>query len=84
MAEPERDHGDVDARMQEAHGCCMSEDVGRHLLRFERGAAISSRADMFGQEGSHGVATQCCGPMRSRKERVTGLAALLIGPSLQH
>ncbi len=84
MAKPERDHGDVDARMQETHGGRMSEDVGRHLFRSEGRAANSSRGDMFGHDGSHCVATQSCSPMGSRKKRIIGLTALLVGPCLQH
>ena len=34
MAKPERDHGDVDACMQETHGGRMSEDVGRHPVSY--------------------------------------------------
>ena len=32
VPEPERDDGDVDARVQEPHGCRVPEDVGRHRL----------------------------------------------------
>ncbi|HLI33082.1 MAG TPA: hypothetical protein VKU89_10150 [Solirubrobacteraceae bacterium] len=58
VAEPQRDHGSLDAGVQELHRGGVSERVQRHVLGLEGRAAIAGSGEMLGETALQPVAAQ--------------------------
>ena len=52
VAEPERDHGDVDAGVQQPHGGGVPQDVRRDVLVVQGRAGLGGGGGVFGERRS--------------------------------
>ena len=50
MTEPQRDHGAIDARLQQLHRSAVPEHVRRHPLGRQRWTSLAGDAHMFAQQ----------------------------------
>ena len=82
VAEPEGDHGGVDAGVEESHGGGVAEDVQRHLLVVQARCVPGGVAEVFGEPTLERVAAESSA-LPGREERLGCAAAAFAGPGAE-
>lgn len=77
MPEPERDHREIDAGLQQCHGSGVAQGVRRDVLGGQRGHDARGGGGVLGDEVLDGVATQ--GPSGSGAEDRVGVFSCAFG-----
>ena len=82
MAEPERDHGDVGARFEQAHGAGVPQGVDGDLLGAQRRAGPARGREVQGETVLDGVVAEP-GTGSGGEQRVVRCAGVLGEPAAQ-
>ena len=83
VAEPERDHRCVHARVQERHGGRVTQDVRGDRLGADRGAALPRRDRVVGDKQRDRITTERP-TAAGREQRILGSASSFGQPAPQH
>lgn len=82
VTEPQRDHGAVDARLQQLHRRTVPQDVRRHPLRLQRRTALASDLHMLRQKRLDAVGAESP-PVHVGEQSGSSLPYRLFEPCLE-
>ena len=82
VAQPNGDHGSVDAGLQQLHGGAVAENMGSHVFPRDRGAGLCCRGSIFPDEVLDGIGAETSAADAGEQELRSGFA-LVLEPSRQ-